>query len=160
MESLYWNLVTLPEFWWFRFHKQQLNHWASYTCDAHTCGARLLAYRPEERPWQGDYHEIDVVPTDSLTHLPLVPHICVSEFESALVKIMACRLLGVKPLTETNDDLLSIAASRTNFSEIRIKIQNFHSWKCNWKCCLHFVRGGGGGGGGGFNSLKPTYMRQ
>ena len=34
-----------------------------------------------------------------LTHLPLVPHICVYEFRyaSALVQIMACRLVGSKP---------------------------------------------------------------
>ena len=35
-----------------------------------------------------------------LTHLPLMPHICVSEFGSALVQIMACRLFGAKPLSK------------------------------------------------------------
>ena len=27
-----------------------------------------------------------------------------------------------------------------NFSEILIKIQYFHSWKCIWKCCLKNIR--------------------
>ena len=33
-------------------------------------------------------------------------------------------------------DLLSIGPLGTNFSEIYIKIQTFHSWKCIWKCRL------------------------
>ena len=38
-------------------------------------------------------------PEDSeLTHLPIVPHICVGG--SALVQVMACRLIGAKPLAE------------------------------------------------------------
>ena len=49
-------------------------------------------------------------------------------------------------ITWTNDDLLSFGPLRTNFSEIRIKIQIFHSWKCIPKSCLrnssHFVPGG------------------
>ena len=36
-----------------------------------------------------------------LTHLSLVLHICVSELGSALVQMMACRLFGAKPLSET-----------------------------------------------------------
>ena len=31
---------------------------------------------------------------------PSAAYICVSEYRSALVQIMACRLLGVKPLSE------------------------------------------------------------
>ena len=63
--------------------------------------------------------------------------------EWALAQAMACRLFGTKPLPEpmltyckldaitwTNADLLSISPSGTNFSEIRIEIQNFRWWKC------------------------------
>ena len=46
---------------------------------------------------------------------------------------MACRLYGAKPLPEPNAGLLSIGPLATIFSEILIKVQNFHSWKCIWK---------------------------
>ena len=36
-------------------------------------------------------------------------------------------------ITWTNAHLLSIGSFGTNFSEIRIKIQTFYSWKCIWK---------------------------
>ena len=35
-----------------------------------------------------------------LTHLPIVSHICVSKLGQHLMQIMACRLLGIKPLSE------------------------------------------------------------
>ena len=35
-----------------------------------------------------------------LTHIHLVPHICVIEVGSALVRVMACRMFGAKPLPE------------------------------------------------------------
>ena len=36
--------------------------------------------------------------------------------------------------------ILLIGPLGTNFKEIRIKLRNFHSWKCIWKCRL--VNGG------------------
>ena len=39
-------------------------------------------------------------------------------------------------ITWTNGNLLSIGPLGTNFSKIRIEIQNFHSWKCIWKHSL------------------------
>ena len=48
-------------------------------------------------------------------------------------------------ITWTNADWLLIGPLGTNFSEIRIEIQNFHSRKCVWKCRLrnvgNFVKG-------------------
>ena len=49
---------------------------------------------------------------------------------SALVQIMACRLLG---MIKTNAGLLSIGPFGTNFSEILIKIQNFSLMKIHLK---------------------------
>ena len=37
---------------------------------------------------------------NGLTPLPLEPHTCVSELGPHLVQIMACRLIGAKPLSE------------------------------------------------------------
>ena len=51
-----------------------------------------------------------------LTHLPLVPHICVSELDQYCFRCQT--------ISWTNTDLLSIRTLWTNFSEIRIKIQN------------------------------------
>ena len=48
---------------------------------------------------------------------------------STLVQIMACRLLGTKPLPQP----MIHFANWTNSNEIRIKIQNFHSRKWIWK---------------------------
>ena len=65
---------------------------------------------------------------------------------SALVLIMACRLFGNRTIIWTNAVLLSIGPLGTNFSEILINIQNFHSRKFIWKYRLrkdgHFVQGG------------------
>ena len=45
----------------------------------------------------------------------------------------------------TSVGILLMGPLRTNFSEIRIKIQNFHSWKCIWQYRrqngAHFVQG-------------------
>ena len=60
---------------------------------------------------------------------------------SALAQIMARR----QAIIWTIAGLLSIGPLGTNFSEILIKIQNFHSRKCIWKYRLrnggHFVQG-------------------
>ena len=37
-------------------------------------------------------------------------------------------------IISTNTGLLSIGPLGTNFSDVRIKIENFHLWKCSWKC--------------------------
>ena len=50
---------------------------------------------------------------------------------SVLLQAMACRLFGAKPLP--NDDFLPIAPLGTNFSEVRIKIQNFSFMKMSEK---------------------------
>ena len=51
--------------------------------------------------------------------------------KSALVQITACRLFGAKPLSKPMLDYFQLDPC-TNFSEILIKIQNFHSRKCIW----------------------------
>ena len=62
----------------------------------------------------------------ALTHLPLVPHICVGKSgQHSFVQIMACRL--------GNAGLLPIGPLGTNFSEILIKTQNFSFMKMHLK---------------------------
>ena len=76
---------------------------------------------------------------NDLTHLPIVPHTCLSGQH-------CCREWLVTYLvpSHNNAGLLSIEPLGTNFSEILIKIQIFHSWKCIWKYRLlnssHFVQ--------------------
>ena len=60
----------------------------------------------------------------SITHLPIVPHICVSE------SVQHWFIYGLSPIWRqaiiwTNAGLLSVRPLRTNFSEILIKIQSF-----------------------------------
>ena len=61
---------------------------------------------------------------------------------SALVKIMACRLNGAKPLSELVLTYCQLYHKETHFNEILFEIQIF-SRKCTWKCRLedggHFV---------------------
>ena len=69
-----------------------------------------------------------------LTHLPLVPHLCVSE--SNRVNIGSDN--GLSPILRqaiisTNDGLLSIGPLGSNFSEILIKIPNFSFTKMHLK---------------------------
>ena len=61
---------------------------------------------------------------DPLTHLPLVPHICIKELDQYWFGN------GLSPewrqaIIWTNAAFMSIRPSGTNFSEILIKIQNF-----------------------------------
>ena len=66
------------------------------------------------------------------THLqPPVTHICVSELGQCSVRRQT--------ITVINSDLLSIEPLGTNFSEIRIKTQRFHSWKCFWNVVCEIV---------------------
>ena len=63
---------------------------------------------------------------EGLTHLPLVPHMCVGELGQLSIGLSN----GLVPnrqqaITLTNADLLSIGPLGTNFNELQIKIQNF-----------------------------------
>ena len=60
-----------------------------------------------------------------LTHLPLVPHLCVNELRQWTVQSQA--------ITWANAVLLSIRPLGTNFSIIKIKIQNFSLMKMHLK---------------------------
>ena len=77
-----------------------------------------------------------------LTHWGRVTHICVSKLT------IIGSYNGLSPdrrqaIIWTNAGLLLIGPLGTNFSEILIEIQHFHSRKCIWKCRLqnggHFV---------------------
>ena len=70
-----------------------------------------------------------------LTHLPLVPHIC-QWTGPPLVKVMACRLFGSKPLPEP----MLAYCLLDSWEQISVKFESefyhFHSRKCIWKWCL------------------------
>ena len=57
---------------------------------------------------------------------------------------MACRLFGAKPLPEQMLVITNETSSKKNLSEICIKMENFPSAECIWKCRLwngdHFVQ--------------------
>ena len=55
-------------------------------------------------------------------------------------------------ITWTNADLSSIGLQGTNFSEVRIKIQNFSFMKMRLKMSVKLLLFCPGGGGGGVNS--------
>ena len=68
-----------------------------------------------------------------LTHLPLVPHI-----DSSVNRVSIGSGNGLSPvrgqaIIRNNADLLSIGPLGTNFSEIRMKIQNFSFMKMHLK---------------------------
>ena len=80
----------------------------------------------------------------SLTRLPLVPHICISQWiGSALVQIMACCL--IQPPSHYLNQCWVIMNMALIFSEILVIKQLFQSIKCIWKYHLrnvdHFVQG-------------------
>ena len=56
-----------------------------------------------------------------LTHLPLVPHICVSELGPSMVLVMACRLFGAKPLPEP----MLAYCQLDSCEQISVKLHNF-----------------------------------
>ena len=80
-----------------------------------------------------------------LTHLTLVPHICVSEMGQHWFRY-GLLLNRHQAIIWTNAGLLSNGPLGTNCSEVLIKLQNFPSQKCTWKYSLwkssHFVQGG------------------
>ena len=47
-----------------------------------------------------------------------------------LVQIMACRLVGTKPLSE------SVLPQKEILVKSLVKLMHFHAWKCIWKCRL------------------------
>ena len=82
----------------------------------------------------------------SLTHSPLVLHICINELGQHCGSDNGLSPIQRQAIIWTNAGLLSIRPLRTiNFTEISIKIQNLHSQKCIWKYHLrnggHFVQG-------------------
>ena len=97
-----------------------------------------------------------------LTHLPLVPHICVSAFGSALFQVMACRLFDVKPLPEPLLAYYQLDLWEQMSVKFESKVYHFHSRKCIWSCRLPkwwpFCTGGGGGGGGE-GAVKPLSVQ-
>ena len=64
---------------------------------------------------------------------------------SALVQIMACRLIGAKPLSEPMLEYCYLDPYEQTSVKFESKYKTFHSWKCIWKCRLgnggHFSRG-------------------
>ena len=54
-----------------------------------------------------------------------------------LVQVMACRLFGAKPLSEST--LTQLDPLKQIWVKFKSKYKNFHSWKCIWKC----LRNGG-----------------
>ena len=65
---------------------------------------------------------------------------------SALVQIMACRLLGAKPLSKPMVTYCQLDLREQTSVKFESKYKTFHSRKCIWKCCRwnggHFVQGG------------------
>ena len=73
--------------------------------------------------------------TLSLTHWGRVTHICVNEL--TIIGSYNGLLPGWhQAIIWTNAGILLIGPLGTNFSEILIVIQIFHSRKCTWKCDL------------------------
>ena len=72
-----------------------------------------------------------------LTHLPLVPHICVNELGQHWF------IVRRQAITWTNTELLSIGPLGRNFSEIKIKMQNFSFIKMHFNMSSekYFVQG-------------------
>ena len=63
----------------------------------------------------------------------------------ALVQIMACRLIGAKPLSKPMLAYCQLDPKEQTSVKFQSKFNHFHSRKCVWKCRLrnggHFVRG-------------------
>ena len=82
-----------------------------------------------------------LLPTHTvLTHLPLVPHIYATENWVSIGSGNGLSPVGHQAITWTNADVLSTGSLWTNFSETRIKIQNFSFMKmplkipsANWR---------------------------
>ena len=66
------------------------------------------------------FSTLNHVLSDILTHLPRVPHICISGSGNGSGNSLSP--VGHQAITRTNADLLSIAHLRTHLSEILIEI--------------------------------------
>ena len=73
---------------------------------------------------------------NELTHLPLVPHIFVSELGQVLVQIMACHLFGNKPLPEPILAFCQLDSWEQISVKFKSEFYHFHSRKCIWNCRL------------------------
>ena len=64
---------------------------------------------------------------------------------STMVQVMACRLVGAKPLHEPMLTFRELDSQKQTSVKLESKYRTFHSWKCTWKWRLwhgdHFVRG-------------------
>ena len=64
---------------------------------------------------------------------------------SALVWVMACRLVGAKPLSEPMKEYFQLVPCEQASVKFESKYKTFHSWKRIWTCRLrnggHFVLG-------------------
>ena len=99
------------------FHSSRLTFYQSDKCTASTIMVALVADFPtslEHIIW--------------LIHLPLVPHICVSESGEYWFTPIRRQAIIL-----TNAGSLRNGPLTINCSEILIKTQFFHSWKCIWK---------------------------
>ena len=80
-----------------------------------------------------------------LTNLPLVPHIYASVNWDSIGSEIGLSSIWRPSIIRTNAEILLIELLGTNFSEILIEIQTFHSQKWIGKCHLrnggHFVQG-------------------
>ena len=119
----------------FNIQESQLSHWRLVT----PCGILELG---QQRYWLGtlrhqnqyENHWFKITSTSPIVArwvYSLSPSVaCMRQWTgSPSVQVMACCLFGAKPLPEPMPPLSSIRPLGTNFSEIRIKIQTFHSCK-------------------------------
>ena len=70
------------------------------------------------------------------THLPPSAAYMRQWIGSALVQIMACRLFGAKPLSESVLTYCQLGPLEQSSVKFESKLYHFHSRKCNWKCRL------------------------
>ena len=117
--------ITIFLFLWFLLHEvpdiiqQQKSPWQA--CSIWSLSVNQWGQQDAECSMGADI-------VHPLTHLPLVPHICISESTQHWFRYMiACCLVGAKPLSKL------IGRLWTNFSEIFIKTQKFSFTKMHLK---------------------------
>ena len=52
----------------------------------------------------------------------------------SLLQIMACHLIGAKPLSETTLPYCQLHPKEHISTKFYLKLKSFHSWKCIWTC--------------------------
>ena len=98
-----------------------------------------------------NWHSRHLRPDDAyirkLTHLSPSAAYMRQSTRSALVQIMACRVVGAKPLSEPMLNYCQLASREQTSVKFESKYKIFHTRKCIWKCRPrnggHFVQGGG-----------------